>query len=243
MLVRKDFDYLHAILASLPSGQSLIVDAINVLLKNRTRLGSLEEIRPVFTRNLKERIDSLHLAAEGKELEWKVSMWKRRTLNHRISCRIFWLVEIMMENESDFYSGSAITNKILEKLNRLRISLKKIPSATFSDHLIDEEIPEIFAFTFRKEVQSDMENQLASRAIIRGLNENWETFSKLEPKRLGNRISALPFLLLIQSKFLMQGIALPLSRIIKIFRQELSTQGFVLVWRRDLHSGHIEKTF
>lgn len=243
ILIRRDFDYLHTILSSLPESQSLIVDALKVLFMNKARLGSLEEIRSVFRGKLKQRVDSLHLAVEGKELKWKVSKWKRRTLNHRISSRIFWLVEIMTENEFDPYLESRCARKILEKLNRLKMSLKDIEPAPFFDYLIDEKFPGIFAFTFGKKVQVDINNQLASRAITEGLNQNWKALSKLEPKEFGNRISALPFLLLIQAKLLMHGIALPLSRIITIFRQELSTRGYILVWRRDFHSGHIEKTF
>lgn len=243
MLIRKDFDYLYTILPSLLESQSLIVDALKVLFMNKARLGSLKEIRSVFKSKLKQRIDSLHLAVEGKELKWKVSKWRIRTLNHRISSRIFWLVEIMAGNEFDPHSESKCAREILEKLNRLKMSLKEIEAAPFFSHLIDENFPEIFAFTFGKKIQVDINNQLASRAITEGLNQNWEALSKLEPKKFGNRISALPFLLLIQGKLLMRGIALPLSRIAAIFRQELFTRGYILVLRRDFHSGHIEKTF
>ncbi len=242
VLIRRDFDYLQTILSSLPSFQSLIVDALKVLFMNKTRLGPLDEIRAVFKEKLKQRVDSLRLAAEGKELKWKVSKWEDRTLNHRISSRIFWLVEIVTENEFDLYSESKCVHKMLERLNRLKMALNEIEPAPYFEHLVDEKIPEIFGFTFGKKVQADINNQLALRVITEGLNQNWEALSNLEPKRFANRISALPFLLLIQAKLLMQDIALPLSQIMTIFRQELSTRGFILVWRRDFHSGHIEKT-
>jgi len=242
-LIRKDLDYLYVISTILPKFQFLIKGALQVLFMSRSRLGSLEKIREEFKEKLKQRIDSLYKSAEGRKLLTKVDEWKERTLNHRISSRIFWLVELMFEDHFVPKAIDKYTDEIIQKVERLHESLDKIEFSINYDELVDNIFPEIYLYTFGIKTKADIDNNLIKNEIKKNISEYWEKMSSLEIKNFGNRISALPFLLLLQMKFLSLGIALSMDTIIKFFRKEMTNEGYILVWRRDFHSGYIEKIF
>jgi len=241
LLMRKDIDYLVPILSALHGFPELVEDALDVLFSDRSRLGPLIDIRSIFRKELSERIEQLHLAAEGMELRSTISRWERRTLNHRVSSRLFWLVEILSERELVMQDKEKAVQTFLRKTERLRDTLLELDFSFGSDLVVDEQFPRIYLKTHRQKPGREVNESLIQGEILNTIEKEWDRYSKLEPDIFGNRISALPFLLTTQIRLVLQNVEVPLSRIRLVFQKRMPNRGFILVWRDDFHSGFIER--
>jgi hypothetical protein len=246
LIVRKDYDYLLALLRSLTKAREDSKIINSVLLKSRCP--SLLNIRNYFQEELVRIVSGLNLGLNGSKLMLKMEKMKGRTLNHRLSSLIFWLVEIIVgaslfKPQPDLL-GCYGTDFYTEALSRLEESLEKLDLNRPLDLIVDERFPELFSNIFKLNSRLPNEEDLSAIAsrIVDMLKQEWDKFAILQPYQLGKRIPALPFLILIQSRFLHENMfVLSFSDIMNIFRSQIESFGYILTWRYDFHSGYIEK--
>ena len=245
LVIRKDYDYLLALLRSLSKSRedSQIIGSIF----RKSRCPSLEKLRDSFQTEIAEIISGLNLGLEGKEVALKMEKMKKRTLNHRLSSLIFWLTEII-STSSLFKPRPDLLGYYdtvyAKTFSELKKSLEELDLDHTIDSIVDEKFPELFSQIFGINAHSpkrECGDTIASQ-IINMLNSEWDKFAKLQPYQFGQRIPALAFLVFAQFRLLHQNmLTLPLSNLLNIFSDKIESFGYVLNWRYDFHSGYIEK--
>jgi len=245
LLIKRDYDYVLGLLRCLEEMEPTHV--IRSIL-SKSRCPSLERIRKCFQKQLVEIISDLNLGLEGTELAVKMRRMKKRTLNHRLSSLLFWLIEIVsgcsLIKPRPRVLQSYEVSSYLEMLSKLEKSLSEFDQDQNIDSILDDNFPQLFSHVFdiNANLPKEKDSEIISSGIIAMLQSEWNKFARLQPYPFRGRISALPFLLYVQSRFLFENkLCLPFSKIMDIFKEQIQSFGYLVTWRYDFHSGYIEK--
>jgi hypothetical protein len=255
---REKFLYLYLILRKdLFSVQALVAafrkyagrrEFIMKVLSNR-KSDRLEDLRNYFSQEAERLVATQTFGLERFKTLKKISHAKTRTLNHRISSLVFWLVQILCDDP--FPSHVRAQDNVreaticLKRMTSLSVALGKFSGGPrkVQDYL-DRNYVGLFRSVFGwkiKDIRRVKQNKL-EETVSSFLHDNWNDFAQFQPPGFRSRINALAFLLCLQSYFLVnKKWGGNLLEMVDVIGRAVASRSYVLSWRGDFHSGYIEK--